>query len=1006
MPANLPEITVGTVARRGGVTVLPLFATTALPRADYAIGSDAVLARKLEISELPNAATVSCLRARNRSRRRVLIVEGDHLLGARQNRMVTSSVLIAGGSEVVLPVSCVEQGRWHGRDSRFDSDATSGSPRLRRIAKLTVTRSLFADGRRAVDQSQIWSQIADQQRTLNIRSATSALSHSYAARATDITAIAGELPYVDGAIGVALGVGPELLSLDLFDQPETCRSYWQRLVEGAALESLGARGSAGLAGSEVMRVLGELRAADWTAVPAIGDGDELRTQTPSATASLLMIDGGIVHFGVAVGAATGAALESRTAVMRHDLPASLAARFGIVGRIGIGGTKEVFRATDAEGGPDVAVARIPGVDRTQFDAEVALARRVQCEYVPRIIDARVDEYGDGYLVMERCDGPSLAQIVGRGALSIQDAAPILIAFARGLRAIHATAVLHRDIKLENVMLCSTESGPQIKILDFGLSAQAATQMTAVFALRELGGTLPYMAREALRGTSVDARTDVFAFGVCCFRMLTGQFPLPPRDHESEFDYMTRLVNAGVDVEQLPAALPPAARAVIARMLDSDRDRRPFMPEVVAVLEQAFGTPALTAAVAVPTPAAPAACVEFQPALHLPIAIARPEHLLVAACPYAPLIALTPRPSRGTTEVRAVGADGKTRWSQELDGIVTTGIRADLDRDGVREVYLAGEGRLVALEATGAVRFTQVIGTRAARPTLLALPDLPRPQLALDGHTVDLRTGAPRGTLASAYRGDGRQLVAATDLGGLAYNGAAQQGFRGDHGTAAAIVLHPGADRFVVAHLEETRSGRVQLGVYGPRGVRLHTLAVSACQLDTGDVEAISRVYGPRMPLFGPEHAPIAALGDGGASVVIVPLLDPLPGVPATLVAFELPSGRELWRTPREAAGGRALLADLRGDRRAQLVVGTGRELVVHDPWTGQVRSSIACRGVPIAFGDPFGTGFAHVITASPAGIELWRGPRCAAGAMAWTGPRGDLWRTGTLRGDGAPLGPV
>src|SRR5205814_6065168 len=120
-------------------------------------------------------------------------------------------------------------------------------------------------------------------------------------------------------------------------------------------------------------------------------------------------------------------------------------------------------------------------------------------------------------------------------------APILVAFARGLREIHAAHVLHRDIKLENVMLSTTGGGVQLKILDFGLSARAASETTAVGMIR-FGGTLPYMSREMLRGTGLDGRSDVYAFGVSCYRLLTGDFPAPPKDHESEFDYMNRLAH--------------------------------------------------------------------------------------------------------------------------------------------------------------------------------------------------------------------------------------------------------------------------------------------------------------------------------------------------------------------------------------------------------------------------------------------------------------------------------
>ena len=1005
---GLPELTVGAAARHGGVTVLPIFATTALPCADYDLGAEAIERGDLEICEMPEGATGQ-LRARNRGRRATLLVDGDHLLGAKQNRMLTSSALVGGGREVALPVACVEQGRWQGPSARFSGVAQLGSPRLRRIARLTVSRALRDTGRRTADQSQIWQQIARQQQSLRVASATSALSHTYAARAADIGQIADRLLYPTGAIGVALGVGAELVSVDLFDNPRTCAHYWRRLVEGAALDSLGAvPRSAGLAGGEVARVLDELRAADWSAVAAVGDGDELRAHGPSAAGALLLLGGRVVHLG----AATHAGLDLGLTVMRHDLPESLAARFEIVGRIGVGGTKEVFRATDRRGGPDVAIARIPCVDTERFDDEVALLRRVESEHVPRILDAVVDPYGDGYLVMERCDGPSLAQVVGRGPLAVADAAPILVAFARGLRAIHDACVLHRDVKLENVMLASSEAGPKLKILDFGLSARAPSVTTAVLDVRGLlGGTAPYMAREITRGTPLDARTDVYAFAVCCFRMLTGEFPIPPRDHEEMFDYLARGRQATIDTSPLPAALPPVARAMIERMLDAERDRRPFMPEVVAAFEQAFGAPPLSAAPRVAPPPRP---LPLERAYRLAVGVASPEHLLVAGCPHAPFVTLAPDAWGIATHVRAIAPNGMTRWQRRLDGHLVTGLRADLDGDGVREVYVAGSGGVVALAISGAVRFARA--TAAPRvPSLLALADPAAPRLALDGRTLDIASGADRGALPFTYRGNGRELVSAGDPRGVAFNGLALQGFCGDHGTAAAIIHHPGDDRFVVAQLEEGRAGHLRLGVYGPGGALLHHLAVADCQIDTGDLEAISRIYnhrapadhrGAHPPLFGPQHAPLAVLGERGTAAVIVPLLDPDDALPPTLVGFELPSGRELWRCRRDAPGGRALLADLGGDHRPQLVVGDGASLVAYDPWTGATTAPLPCKGLPVAFGDPLVTGFGHLITAGSDGIELWRGPRCPPGAMAWAGARGDLWRTGTLRLDGRPLGPV
>src|SRR5207249_1048917 len=108
----------------------------------------------------------------------------------------------------------------------------------------------------------------------------------------------------------------------------------------------------------------------------------------------------------------------------------------IVERIGVGGTKEVFRARDTAGGPDVAIARMPSVDPDTFAQETAVMRSIQSRHVPAVFEAIVDEYSDGYIVMERCAGPNLASLIAARPLTLAEAAPILVAFARGLCAIH------------------------------------------------------------------------------------------------------------------------------------------------------------------------------------------------------------------------------------------------------------------------------------------------------------------------------------------------------------------------------------------------------------------------------------------------------------------------------------------------------------------------------------------------------------------------------------------
>ncbi len=137
---------------------------------------------------------------------------------------------------------------------------------------------------------------------------------------------------------------------------------------------------------------------------------------------------------------------------------------------------------------------------------------------------------------------------------------------------------------------------------------------------------------------------------------------------------------------------------------------------------------------------------------------------------------------------------------------------------------------MALERGGEVRYARRPRTAAAVPTLAAMPDRGAPTLLVDGDALEPRTGLPRRTAFRGYEGDGRRLIAAADLRGASYNGAALQAFRGAHGTAAAVIIHALERGFHVAHLEEEPGGRaVQLVVYGPGGGRARWRASSTAR---------------------------------------------------------------------------------------------------------------------------------------------------------------------------------
>src|SRR5262249_29835322 len=146
---------------------------------------------------------------------------------------------------------------------RFEVASIIAPAAIRRILKISTTHSLLRRNGRTADQSQIWSQIDEQQRRLRVSSSTRALSHTFVSRAGEISDISARFAYAPGATGIAIGVAGQIVSIDVFDKPETCAHYWPLLVQGAALESLGRPASERVGAAEVQALIDHLRDAAW-----------------------------------------------------------------------------------------------------------------------------------------------------------------------------------------------------------------------------------------------------------------------------------------------------------------------------------------------------------------------------------------------------------------------------------------------------------------------------------------------------------------------------------------------------------------------------------------------------------------------------------------------------------------------------------------------------------------------------------------------------------------------
>jgi hypothetical protein len=220
MSVAFPALRIGEPVRHNNLSVFPLFAE-ASRTVVYRLSHDALAQGSATVEEVSEAGSVPALLVENKGEVRVLFLEGEELVGAKQNRVLNTSVLVAAHSKLKIPVSCVEQGRWRYKSKYFTSSGSHSPSKLRRTLKASVSRSL-KDGRGySSNQGEVWMEVAALQASQGVTSGTSAMSDTFAA---DVRAeYARRLKYVEGASGLAVAVGNKVVTVDLFDKAATCR---------------------------------------------------------------------------------------------------------------------------------------------------------------------------------------------------------------------------------------------------------------------------------------------------------------------------------------------------------------------------------------------------------------------------------------------------------------------------------------------------------------------------------------------------------------------------------------------------------------------------------------------------------------------------------------------------------------------------------------------------------------------------------------------------------------
>ncbi|MFN7938066.1 MAG: protein kinase [Bryobacteraceae bacterium] len=260
--------------------------------------------------------------------------------------------------------------------------------------------------------------------------------------------------------------------------------------------------------------------------------------------------------------------------------------YEILAPIGAGGMGEVYRARDTRLNREVAIKVLPAnmaADNDslhRFQREAQMLASLSHPNIAAIHGLEIDGVTRA-IVMELVEGPTLADRIAAGPIPVDEALPIARQIAEALEAAHDKGIIHRDLKPANVKV--TPDG-MVKVLDFGLAkaleedravaqGDPASSPTLVAGRSSPGlilGTAGYMSPEQARGGVVDKRTDIWAFGVVLYEILTGKRLF---DGETISDTLAAVLKTDPDWSALPGDTPEHVRHMLQRALERDRKKR-------------------------------------------------------------------------------------------------------------------------------------------------------------------------------------------------------------------------------------------------------------------------------------------------------------------------------------------------------------------------------------------------------------------------------------------------
>lgn len=248
----------------------------------------------IEITEISEGGSVPDLEVSNKSHEDVIILDGEELIGAKQNRIVNTTIVVAATSKIKIPVSCVEQRRWRYTSPSFSASRSVAYASLRRKKHEHVTASLKREASYRTNQSEIWRDVEDKMACMSVESPTAAMSDIYESSVdTSDADLQKQIPHREKQVGFLAFIGDNFAGGEVFGSAELCGKKLPKLLRSYYFDSLDA--GVEFPAITVEQIFAQVQGAEHQQFEAVGKGSELRFETEQVQGSWKLVDDLIPH---------------------------------------------------------------------------------------------------------------------------------------------------------------------------------------------------------------------------------------------------------------------------------------------------------------------------------------------------------------------------------------------------------------------------------------------------------------------------------------------------------------------------------------------------------------------------------------------------------------------------------------------------------------------------------------------------------------------------------------